>query len=606
MKFAVASRLFPRRFFILLLLGAWFVPLLASPSSSTALLDLSVENSFLDPASPAVAFNGLRHYASVSGLTPISVTASDDVGVSRVELYFEGQLLSAVNVIPNLPTVVVPFTWNAAGASNGKHMLHAKAFDAAGNSTTKSIIVVCRNLGGPTPTPTLTPTPTPTPAPTATPTPPAGNNITLNPATVYQTMSGWEITSQAGQNNSPAWNNYKSALLDQAVSDLGINRIRAEVVSGVENPTDYFAQWRAGQITESQYNTKRYEIINDNADPATANTNGFKWSSLDAVFDNLVIPMRQRLQARGESLWVSICYVDFGASGFEHKNNPPEYAEFVLAAYQHVQAKYGFVPDSWEVILEPDTSTAAWSAIQVAQAIKAAGDRLVVAGYTPNFVAASTTNTANATIYIDQIAQTAGAMQFVSEFAYHRYCCASAPILQNIANRAIQYNKRAGMLEWIGADYNTLHEDIKEGRNSSWQQFTLAGPLSWGPDNGSRYYLIDDSNVNNPLIIMGSRTKLLRQYFKYVRSGARRIQAQTGNPSFDPLAFINTNGKFVVVVKAAGGGSFNINGLPAGTYGLKYSTSAQYNIDLPDMTVSAGQPLGTNIPAAGVITIYAR
>lgn len=159
------------------------------------------------------------------------------------------------------------------------------------------------------------------------------------------------------------------------------------------------------------------------------------------------------------------------------------------------------------------------------------------------------------------------------------------------------------MLEWIGADYNTLHMDLKFGRISSWQQYTLAYPNQ--PDNGAQYYQINDSNPNNPVITMGNRTKFLRQYFKFIRSGAKRIEAVSGNPNFDPVAFTHNN-KYVVVVKASAGGSFNIVGLSAGTYGIKYTTNSQYNFDYPDATISAGQLLTTNIPASGVITIYAK
>lgn len=433
---------------------------------------------------------------------------------------------------------------------------------------------------------------------------PATANVNLTPSIRYQTMGGWEATAQAGQLYSPSWNIYKNGLLDSAVSDLGLNRMRLEIVSGVENPTDYFSQWRSGQITENQYNSRRFEIINDNSSSDSINPSGFRWSSLDSTINELILPMRSRLQARGESLWLNVNYVDFGSSSFEHKNNPLEYAEFVLATYQHMQAAYGFVPDSWEVVLEPDSSSANWSASQVAQAIKAAGDKLIVNGFTPNFVAPATVNAANAPLFIDQIAQTAGAMSYVGEFSYHRYCCATETVLQNISNRAIQFNKRSAMLEWIGADYTTLHEDLKLGRNSSWQQYCLAGPISWGPDSGDRYYVVDDSNASNPILTMGSRTKFLRQYFKYVRAGAVRIEASSNHPNFDPVAFVNSDGKYVVVVKTLTGGSINLSGLAPAIYGIKYTTANQYDVNLPSASIFASQPLTTAIPEAGVITIY--
>ena len=419
-------------------------------------------------------------------------------------------------------------------------------------------------------------------------------------------MRGWEATTEAGQFYSPAWNNYKNSLLDQTVNDLGINRVRLEIKSGAENPVDYFAQWQAGQITESQYNAKRYEIINDDADPNVVNPGGFNWSALDRTITEVVLPLRDRLHARRETLWINVNYVDFGSSAFEHKNNPAEYAEFVLATFQHMQSTFGIVPHSWEVILEPDNPAANWSTNQVGLAIKAAGDRLAANGFSSNFVAPSTTNSWSAPLYIDKIADTSGAMQYVSEFSYHRYNGISDVILQSIADRGVLHNKKAGMLEWIGADYNTIHSDLKLGRNSVWQQYSLGGPMSFGPDSGDRYYLVDDTNPSAPVISMGSRTKLLRQYFKFIRAGATRIEASTGNANFDPLAFINSNEKYVVVVKAGGSGPFNVQGLPGGLYGIKYTTAGEYDVDLPDASIETGQVISTSIPSPGVITIYGK
>ncbi len=536
-------------------------------------------------SSPSVSFLRTKELGRVSGQVSVAIHSNDPSGISRVDLLCDNVQIGSIPVSPTVIDSVVYFAWDTSSLANGKHILRAKAVNSGGAQTTIDRPVVVRNF------PINTPT---------------GNTIALNPYVKYQTMRGWEATDQAGQLFSPAWNNYKDALFDTAVNDLGINRIRLELLSGAENPVDYFAQWRAGQITESQYNAKRYEIINDDADPNHINPSGFKFSQLDSSINNVVLPMKQRLAARGERLWVNLNYVDFGSSTFEHKTSPAEYAEFVLATYQHMQSVFGFVPDTWEVVLEPDTSTANWSAVQVAAAIKTAGDKLVANGFTPSFTAPSVTSASNAPSYIDQISQTNGAMSYVSEFSYHRYTGASGSILQQISDRAILYDKRVGMLEWIGADYVALHQDIKQGRNSSWQQFCLAGPISWGPDSGDRYFVIDDSVPASPVITMGSKTKFLTQYFKFIRAGSRRIQALSGNQNFDPLGFVNANGKYVVVVKAGSGGSFSIQGLPPGTYGVTYTTANEYGVALPDASVTPGQALSASIPAFGVITIYGR
>lgn len=192
----------------------------------------------------------------------------------------------------------------------------------------------------------------------------------------------------------------------------------------------------------------------------------------------------------------------------------------------------------------------------------------------------------------------------MSELSYHRYRGVSRSSLEAIGRRAAEYGIKTAMLEWIGASYQELHEDLKLGRNSAWSQYTLAGP---GPDNGGNYYVIDVvTDPANPQIIVGDRTKFLRQYFKYVRGGAIRIDAVTNNKDFDPVAFVNRDGKHVVIVKAGSQGTFTIQGLPPGTYGIKYTTGTQYDVDLPEVAITAGQKVRANIPASGVITVHAK
>jgi hypothetical protein len=158
------------------------------------------------------------------------------------------------------------------------------------------------------------------------------------------------------------------------------------------------------------------------------------------------------------------------------------------------------------------------------------------------------------------------------------------------------------MLELIGANYRNLHQDLKAG-NVAWQQYTFGFDAANG-DQGGAYYLV---NHTTHTVTIASQTKFLRQYFKFIRRGAVRISATSNNATLDPVAFINTNGKYVVVVNAAiGGGSFNVVGLPAGSYGIKYTTGTRYDFDLPDQTINSTGIVRTNIPDAGAITIYAK
>lgn len=432
-------------------------------------------------------------------------------------------------------------------------------------------------------------------------------SIKLNPQQKFQIISGWEATAQAAQYNSRAFDKYKEKLFDDAVNNLGINRLRIELKSGAENPTDYFSSFKAGQINEKELNQHRYESINDNDDPFVMNPNGFQFSQLDSNIENVVLPIKKLLENRNEKLYLNLNFVDFdkdrGVSSFRFKDNPEEYAELILAAYQHMQSKFGFVPDAVEVILEPDNNTG-WTGTKIGQAIVATAKRLKENNFKPAFIAPSTTNADNAPIYIDEIAAVPNAMQFITEFSYHRYTGRDDKTIQKIADRAKKYNKQTSMLEWIKADYQTLHTDLKIGNNSAWQQYTLA--FNNVPDNGAQYYLVDDKDINNPKVSLGSRTKFFRQYFYYIRSGAQRIGASSSNPGFDPLAFINANNKYVLVVKAESAGNFTIEGLPAGVYGITYTTESEANISAQDLTIKDKENLKANIPDKGVITIYSK
>jgi hypothetical protein len=424
--------------------------------------------------------------------------------------------------------------------------------------------------------------------------------IMLNPDITYQTIIGWEAVAEAGQISSSAFNNYKDLLFDLAVHDLGINVLKLPVRSGMENPVDYFTQFINGQIGFKEWRSHWDEVLNDNSDPFEINADGFQFSWLDFTVDNVVLPIKTRLEARREKLSIFAVYAGPGVT--QHANHPEEYGEFVLAAYQHLQNKYGWVPDAWIVHNEPRAKKG-WGVKNLGRALIAAGNRLKAHGYNPAFVAPETASMAAAVKRFDQLNRMPGISRYLKVLSYHRYGGVSEANLKAIGERATTHGIKTAMLEHIGSGYEDLHNDLKIGRNSAWEQFALAFPTK---DNGAQYYWIDSDDPQNPVVNIGRRTKFLRQYFRFIRSGAVRIQASSNDRNFDPLAFINTDGKYVVIVKAETGGFFFIQGLPAGSYGIKYTTHSQYDVDAAGTTISAGQVLNTSIPEKGVITIYSE
>jgi hypothetical protein len=381
--------------------------------------------------------------------------------------------------------------------------------------------------------------------------------IGVDPRLTYQKMLGWEATAQAGEVDSPLFGQYKDLLYDRAVNDLGINRLRLEVHESAS---------------------------------------GFDLARLDQKMQRVVLPIKQRLEARGERLFLNMCVV-----GNRFATNPSGYANATLGVYRHMQSAYGFLPDRWEVALEPDTF--AWGPISnVSNAIVAAGNTLKANGFPVAFSAPSSLDMHRSATWMDDIAKNPTALGYVSEFVYHSYSSASDTTRQAIAAKGARYGKTTAMLEHIAAPYDELHADLKLANVSAWQQYTLAYPAAH--DDGAQYYWIDKSkSTPEQAVVLSNQARYLRQYFKYIRLGSVRIGANTTNASFDPLAFVNANGAYVVVINAKSPGAFSVQGLPPGTYEASYSLYGQNVVKASDLSVLGGQSLTTSIPGTGLITI---
>jgi len=430
--------------------------------------------------------------------------------------------------------------------------------------------------------------------------------IAVNGAQRFQTMTGWEALAEIGQVECDprAYATFKNEVLDRAANELGINRIRMGLRNGFENPQDQFIPFRAGQLTFNQWKVFWFQVVNDNNDPFVINPAGFTWGYLDYTMDELIVPLKQRLAARGEPLWLNLSYTGAN-SGQLHRDNPDEYAEFVLAAFQHLQQRYGFVPNSLELVNEPDLGT--WTPTHIARNLAAVKPRLAQAGFTPDFIGPSSSTVSTALQNFDGMIPQAGVAQGLDAIVYHRYGTPpSIAQLQGLAQRGSQFGMRTAMLEHGGSGHEDLHADLTLANISAWQQFGLA--FCGDRDIGGNYFPIFGGSLGNntPVVRTGEMTKFLRQYFRYVALGAERVGATTANAQFAPVGFRNSNGKFVVVVKASAGGSFSISGLPAGTYGIDYTTASAYMVPLANQTITGAQLLSTAIPAAGVLTVFAR
>lgn len=90
----------------------------------------------VDATAPTVAIPAPVANSTVSGLVPVSITASDNVGVTRVELRVNGKTVATDTTSP------FGFSWDSTQVANGMANLVAVAYDAAGNSAASTTVAV--------------------------------------------------------------------------------------------------------------------------------------------------------------------------------------------------------------------------------------------------------------------------------------------------------------------------------------------------------------------------------------------------------------------------------------------------------------------------------
>lgn len=100
-------------------------------------IQVSVRNSTVaDTTAPMVAITSPANGSRIAKTVKITVSASDNVQVSKAELFIDGRLYATSS------TALTSFSWNTAKVAAGAHVLQAYAYDAAGNIGASAPITV--------------------------------------------------------------------------------------------------------------------------------------------------------------------------------------------------------------------------------------------------------------------------------------------------------------------------------------------------------------------------------------------------------------------------------------------------------------------------------
>lgn len=397
----------------------------------------------------------------------------------------------------------------------------------------------------------------------------------------HQTMDGWEVTARAWEFDKDndrfdgSWLAQRDELAALLVEEAGIDRLRLEIKSGIENPVDYWALFRAGRIGYEEYKKHFYEKINDNADPNSLDPARVQFSDLDWRIENIVLPAKKRLEARGRRLKLNLAYGDFkwtaSKGSLSHANNPEEYAELVVATFARLKAKYGLVPDSFEIIIEPDNSDD-WSGTAIGRAIVATSARLEAAGFPGvDIIAPSTAKAQRATDYLRDIKRVPGAAARLTTLSYHRYeDVPDVEELNEIRDAARRGHMRTAMLEYVDGSVADLISDLVDADASAWQKYGIA---TRDRNNGKTRpgWLIMASGPEDarPALRLTPVARALALIFNAVDQGSVRIGAKSSNEDFASVAFLSPRGKLIVAGHALSTMPVAISGLRPGRYRLE-------------------------------------
>ena len=107
---------------------------------SSTTVSVTVQNSVPDTTAPTVQVLSPVSGSTVSGTLTVNVSATDNVGVTKVEWYLNG------TVTGSTAGSTAAFTWNTSTSPNGAYTIVAKAYDAGGNvGTSANLSVTVQN-----------------------------------------------------------------------------------------------------------------------------------------------------------------------------------------------------------------------------------------------------------------------------------------------------------------------------------------------------------------------------------------------------------------------------------------------------------------------------
>jgi len=402
-------------------------------------------------------------------------------------------------------------------------------------------------------------------------------NLAIDTGTTYQTIRGWGCVNSIPNYLTPE---FRQELIREVVNEYGLNRLRVEIP--------------AGNFT----NRRRWEWLNDNADPQSTDWSSLNLGALDDNLQSFVLPFVDLVRANGEpfDMYLSFSFYNNGSSGAPPAwllNNPGEYAEFSLSLLQRLKYFYGINPN-YQCILNEAGYNNVFSLSVVREMIKALCPKLEAAGLDTKLQFPESVNVDTAyNSFILPTATDDELWSWVGAVSYHRY--GGLTQLPNLAAFAQSKGLPTAFTEHDSLTIDRMYEDLTVGRVSYWEVYGLGSEI-----------LLDNQHFN--YMERGNYYWRFRQIMRYVRPGAVRVRVTTDDTktTAKQLAWLH-NGKTTLNFWSFTEPTINISGLTPGTYGLCSARLTAAYVERGVKTVGPDGNLSlTGLDGSAVYTLYPR
>jgi hypothetical protein len=403
--------------------------------------------------------------------------------------------------------------------------------------------------------------------------------VTLDSTIKYQTIEGWGHGGDLFSNLSYALPLYG---IDQATID-SINYQYLRFIAYDLGLTGS-RMWEVGPRVDG--------TGMDNGDCDSIDWNKFQARPIDTLVARNAVYFKDLIHASGyrTSFYSSPTYPTF-ATAFKPwvLNHPGERAQQVWANALWWKNKYG-IDINYDVIYNEPSSPITYQILS--DDIKALGPRLLNLGLQTRSQYAEAVAPQTDWSFITPVQNDSELWKYVGRLSYHNYGTAD-PYRAQIRDFGKAWGIPTAQTEMANPTIEDLFNDLTLGGVTYWEvgfsgNVTLvpsAGGTSWTPS--STYFR-------------------MRQLLHYIRPGAIRIEATSGDSALRVLAFVR-DGKITTVLFNTGSDkTADLSNLPPGKYGISQSQpGATAFQELGIKTVSGDGTLSVNLGASGcVTTIY--